>query len=147
MTVFSFSWCMAIATSLGTDERTSQGVALQTEKSAEHHAAFVKRIDSSPAAVMKNYGLAAAQGGAMVRVTSNRPQEILIPIPQMVDGQIPVSYFVAGTPSDAVTGYRLWDRGDGNVFLRVRLVGKSQEVSLNWSSVVLIVPASEKSKS
>jgi hypothetical protein len=146
MTFFSFCWCMATAVGLGADKGTSVGVALQTEKSAEHHAALVKRIDSAPAAVMKNHGLAAALGGAKVSVTSSRPQEILIPIPQMVNGQIPVSYFVTTTPSDAVTGYRLWDRGDGNVFLRVRLVGKSQEVSLNWSSVVLIVPAREKSK-
>ena len=131
--------------SLRADDRHDNGVVLRTEKSAERHAELMKRIESSPNIVMKASGLAGAMGGVTVRVSSSAPQEIILPVPQLASGQVPVCLFVRNEPSDAVEEYRLWNRGGGNVVLRVRLVGKRQDVKIEWSSVVLLVSDFETS--
>jgi hypothetical protein len=99
-----------------------------------------KRITSAPARVMEKSGLAGAMGGAHVRVISGDPQDILLPIPQLADGQVPVCYFIRVSPSDAATDFRLRRSEEGNVAVRVRLAGKKQDVQIAWSSVVLLAP-------
>jgi hypothetical protein len=89
---------------------------------------------------MKNSGLAGAMGGARVSVSSGDPQEVLLPIPQLADCQVPICYFISSTPADAVTEFRLRKREDDNVVVGVRLAGKKQDVQIAWSSVVLLTP-------
>jgi hypothetical protein len=89
---------------------------------------------------MAKSGLAGAMGGAHVRVFANDPQEILLPVPQLADGQVPVCYFVRSTPPEAATDYRLGKSEDGQVTVRIRLVGKQQDVQIAWSAVVLLAP-------
>src|SRR5262249_51556051 len=91
---------------------------------------------------MKNSGLAGAMGGARVRVFSGEAQEVLLPIPQLADGQVPICYFISSTPADAVTEFRLRKSEDGNVVVAVRLAGKKQDVQVAWSSVVLLASQS-----
>jgi hypothetical protein len=105
---------------------------------ARLQAELAKRITSAPARVMKKSGLAGAMGGAHVRVFSDKPQTVLMPIPQLVGGQVPICYFISSTPADAVTEYCLRQCEDGNVVVAVRLAGKKQDVQLAWSSVVLL---------
>jgi hypothetical protein len=114
------------------------GAAIRQDGLAGPQADLEKRITSAPARVMKKSGLAGAMGGAHVLVTSGDAQEILLPIPQLADGQVPVSYFIRSTPPDAATEFRLCRGEEGNVAVRVRLAGKKQDVQIAWSSVVLL---------
>ena len=104
----------------------------------ELQAELAKSIAAAPARAMKNNGLAGAMGGARVKVLASAPQEVLLPIPQLADGQVPICYFISSTPADAVTEFRLRNREDGNVVVVVRLAGKKQDVAIAWSSVVLL---------
>jgi hypothetical protein len=118
----------------------SAGVAIRQEGLASLQAKLVKRIMSTPARVMKNSGLAGAMGGARVKVSSSRPQEVVLPIPQLADGQVPVCYFISTSPADAAIEFRLRKREGGNLVVAVRLAGKKQDVRVAWSSVVLLSP-------
>lgn len=114
------------------------GTAIRQDGLAAPQADLEKRIDSAPARAMEKSGLAGAVGGAHVRVISGDPQEILLPIPQLVDGQVPISFFIRSTPPDAATDFRLCKSEDGNIAVRVRLAGKKQDVRIAWSAVVLL---------
>jgi hypothetical protein len=114
------------------------GVAIRQEGSADRQAALAKRITSAPARAMQGGGLAGAMGGAHVQVTTDAPQEILLPIPQLTGGQVPVCDFISSTPADAVTEFRLRKTADGNIVVVVRLAGKKQDVRITWSAVVLL---------
>jgi hypothetical protein len=118
----------------------SAGVAVQTDGLAARQAELAKGIAAAPARPMKGSGLVGVMGGAHVRVLADKPQEVILPIPQLVGHQVPVAYFVASTPAGAVTEYRLRTREDGNVVLGLRLAGKQQDVQLAWSAVVLVAP-------
>lgn len=118
----------------------ARDVPLHTDGLAARQAELAKSVTAAPPKPMKAAGLAGAAGGARVRVTADRPQEILLPIPQLADGQVPVAFFVESTPVDAVTGYRLRQRDGGDLVLAVALAGKKQEVRLMWSAVVLLGP-------
>jgi hypothetical protein len=116
------------------------GVVIRQDGLVELQANLVKRIKSVPAGAMKNHGLAGAMGGARVKVITNEPQEIILPIPQLAAGQVPVCYFISTVPADAATEFRLRRRDGGNVVVSVRLAGKKQNVQIAWSSVVLSTP-------
>lgn len=134
---------IAVPSSQGADGppgKISDGVAVQTDGLAERQAELAMAITSAPAKVMKAPGLAGAAGGMQLRVLADKPQEVLLPIPQLTEGQIPISLFVEATPADAVTEYRLRTREDGNVVLGVKLAGMQQEIRLAWSAVVLLAP-------
>src|SRR5262245_19861174 len=72
----------------------AKGVAIRQDGLAEPQAKLEKRITSAPARVMKASGLAGAMGGARVKVTSTEPQEIVLPVPQLAGGQVPLCYFI-----------------------------------------------------
>jgi hypothetical protein len=82
-------------------DRKDAEVVIRQDGLATPQADLEKRIRSAPAQVMEKSGLAGAMGGAHVRVVSTDPQEILLPIPQLADGQVPVCYFIRSTPADA----------------------------------------------
>jgi hypothetical protein len=113
-------------------------VAIRQDGLAGPQADLEKSISAAPQLAMTKSGLAGAMGGAHVRVLSSEPQEILLPIPQLVDGQVPISFFIRSTPPDAVTDFRLVKNADGHVVVLVRLAGKNQDVQIAWASVVLL---------
>jgi hypothetical protein len=81
----------------------------------------------------------AAQGGARVKVLQAGTHDLLIPMPQLADTQVPVFYSIITTPREAGTGYRLCKREGSNVVVRVRFSGsRDQEIKIDWSSIVLI---------
>ena len=102
----------------------SKGVAIRQEGLAEPQAELEKRIASTPPRVMKSSRLAGAMGGMRVKVTSTNPQEIILPVPQLARGQVPLSYFIAISPANAATEFRLKARDEGNVVVLIRLAGK-----------------------
>jgi hypothetical protein len=123
-------------------DRQDAGVLIQHDGLANAQVDLEKRIDSAPARVMKKSGLAGVIGGAHVRLVSTDPQEVLLPIPQLADGQVPLCYFIRSMPPQAATEYRLGKRDEGNVWVRVRLAGKPQDIKIAWSSIVLLAPQS-----
>jgi Transglutaminase-like superfamily len=123
-------------------DRKDVGVAIRQDGLAKAPADLEKRIDAAPAQVMAKSGLAGVMGGAHVRVISTDPQEVLLPIPQLADGQVPLCYFIRSTPPEAATEFRLGKRDEGDVSVRVRLAGKRQDIKIAWSSIVLLAPKS-----
>jgi hypothetical protein len=119
-------------------ENISPGVSVRHDGLAGPHAELDKAITAVPAGVMNQSGLAGATGGAHLKLTSGSPQEVILPIPQLADGQVPVCYFIRCTPLDAADEFRLRKREDCNVVVSVRLVGSRREVQLAWSAVVLL---------
>lgn len=116
----------------------TKGVAIHSDGLAARQAELAKAVTAAPPKPMKAAGLAGAAGGARVRVTADKPQEVLLPVPQVADGQVPLTFFIECTPADAVTEYRLRKREGGDMVIEVRLAGKKQEVRLAWSAVVLL---------
>lgn len=117
-----------------------QEVAIRQERLSDLQTELAKRIASAPAREMKHSGLAGAMGGARVKLFSRNPQEVVLPIPQLADGQVPLCYAITVTPADAAAEFRLRRRDDCNVVVAVSLAGKKQEVQIAWSSVVLLSP-------
>jgi hypothetical protein len=87
---------------------------------------------------MQKSGLAGAMGGAVLKLTAASPQDLLLALPQLADGQAPICYFISSTPADAIAECRLQKRDEGNFALNIRLSGKEKDVRLTWSSVVLL---------
>jgi hypothetical protein len=133
---------LLIAAGSARDKAPLEGTIIRQDGLAGLQAELGKRISSAPARVMKSSGLAGAMGGAHVKVLSGQPQEVLLPIPQLADAQVPLCYFISSTPADAVTEFRLCKRDEDNVVVAVRLAGKKQDVQIAWSSVVLLAPRS-----
>jgi hypothetical protein len=119
-------------------ENISPGVAVRQNGLVAPHAELDKAIAAAPAKVMRQPGLAGATGGAHLRLTSGSPQELILPIPQLADRQVPVCCFISCTPPDSADEFRLRKREDCNVVLSARLVGRGREVQLAWSAVVLL---------
>jgi hypothetical protein len=113
-------------------------VAIRQDALAAFHTELAKTITSAPAAVMSKAGLAGAMGGARLRVTSSNAQEVLLPIPQLADGQVPLCFVIRTTPPDAATEFRMRKTEDGNVAVLIHLAGKKQEVEIAWASVVIL---------
>jgi hypothetical protein len=125
----------------GADEKPAtgtNGVVLRRDGLANPQEELEKRIEAAPAGAMTGTGLAGAVGGLHVRVTADAAQEVLVPIPQLVGGQVPLCLFVRAEPADAATDFRLRTRDNGDVVLVVHLAGKKQEVRITWAAVVLL---------
>ncbi len=120
-------------------DNISPGVSIRQDGLVGRHSELDTAITAAPVGVMKQSGLAGVMGGAHLKLTSGSPQEVILPIPQLADGQAPVCYFIRCTPPDAAGEFRLRKRDDCNVVVSVRLVGGRRDVQLAWSAVVLLV--------
>jgi hypothetical protein len=88
---------------------------------------------------MKGSGLAGAMGGMNLKAQRAGTYDVLLPLPQLADGQAPVFYRLGAKPKTALTACRLQERSDGNAFVNLTLnVSKGQKVAIEWSSFVLI---------
>jgi hypothetical protein len=102
------------------------------------HEELAEKLAAAPAKVLGGPGLAAAQGGARVKLLRRGTAEVLLPLPQLAGGQVPVCYTIRCTPASAAAEVRLRLRDDSNHVVTVRLTGElDQEVQLYWSSIVL----------
>lgn len=123
----------------------SQGVAIQPDNDLPAlQQDLEKSITDAESRRMNQAGLAGVMGGTHVKISSSRVQEILLPLPQLVDGQVPLSYFLGSSLPDAVTEVRLRRLEDCNDVVSVRLTGKGREVQITWASVVLLAPQNVK---
>ena len=117
----------------------TSGTVIKQEGMAALHETLASAVTSAPVNAMSQPGLVGILGGAHVKLLTAGTQEVLLPLPQLVDGQVPVCYFIRSTPPDASTEFRLREREHVNVVVSVRLKGdRNQEVQIDWSAVVLV---------
>lgn len=94
-----------------------------------------------PARTMRGSGLAGAMGGVNLKAQWAGSYEVRLPMPQLSDSQAPVFYCLNTKPKTVLCTCRVHVRNDGNAFVVLKLdVSKDQEVTVEWSSVVLIAP-------
>jgi len=114
-------------------------VVIEQSEMAPLQEQTAKLIASAPSVLMKGSGLAGALGGARVKVLKAGTHEVLIPIPQLADAQIPISFSITTTPREAGAGYRFCRREDSIVVVNVQLNGsRDQEIKIDWASIILI---------
>lgn len=115
------------------------GIVVEQAGMAALHERITKAITSAPSRVMGDTGLVGTMGGVHLKVLKAGLHEVFIPVPQLADTQIPISYAITTIPPDAGAEYRLRIREGLNVVVSVRLEGKqNQEIQINWASIILI---------
>jgi hypothetical protein len=125
-------------------EDPSRGVVIQPKAWDELHEDLAETIKKSNSKTMTGPGTVGCLGGARFKLVKTGTHIVTMPLPQMVDGQVPISFCVRGTPSNAVVEYRVQRRDESNDILSVTLKGdRSQEVQIEWASVVLIAEKPE----
>lgn len=131
----------------GTEDPTLQkmapAVVIQQQGMDALHEELAAKIRSPITETMTNPGFVGALGGVHVKLLKTGLHEVLLPVPQLVDGQVPVCFYIRSTPRDAAVEYRIQRREELNDIVSVKLNGeRNQEVQLEWSSVVLITETS-----
>ncbi|MFO0012592.1 MAG: transglutaminase domain-containing protein [Planctomycetota bacterium] len=117
----------------------SRGVVIQPQNSDDLFQELAGWINTFTSKNMSGPGTVGALGGARFKLMKTGTLLVTMPLPQVVDGQVPVSFCIRCTPSNAVVEYRVERRDESNDVLRVKLKGdRGQEVQLEWASVVLI---------
>ncbi len=120
-------------------EPISTGILLARTDTSPLHEETVATVRSISPRVMGGTGLVGAMGGVRLKVLMTGTHEVLIPLPQLADAQIPVSYTIVPNPREAIVECRLRSRGDSNVVAHIRLNGnRDQEIEINWASVVFV---------
>lgn len=122
-----------------TPKNLSPAVVIKQQGMDALHEELAAKVTSASAGTMAKPGLVGVLGGVRVKLLKTGTHEVLLPLPQIVDGQVPVCYYVRSTPSDAAVEYRIQRREELNDILNVQLKGENnQEVQLEWSAVVLV---------
>jgi len=117
----------------------SAGVIIEPASMTALQQQAALAVTSAPPRFMKGPGLAGAVGGTHVKLLKAGPHELVFPMPQLADTQVPIVYTVTTTPSEVVKEHRLRQREGSNLVVSVQLEGKpDQEVEITWSAVVLI---------
>jgi hypothetical protein len=101
--------------------------------------AITKTMTSAPSRMPKAAGLVGIRGGARVKMLQAGTHEVLLPMPQLTEAQIPVSWAITATPQAAGKEFRLRQRDGSNVVITVKLAGTpDQEIQMEWSALILI---------
>jgi len=116
---------------------TSQGVVIdQPDKETLPNEVT---SPSSSSTTMKSPGIAAVMGGTHIKAFKSDTYEVLLPMPQLADSQVPIYYYISTKPEQSLLEYRLQRRDESNVVVYVKLKGiKNEEIQIDWSSFVLI---------
>ncbi|MCF7673787.1 MAG: hypothetical protein K9M97_00465 [Akkermansiaceae bacterium] len=123
----------------GVPENVSPGIVIEQPGLVTLEGQIPKAVTAAPPRVMKGGGLVGALGGARVKLLAAGPHEVLLPMPQLTETQIPVCYAILTTPREAGKEYRLSMREASNAVVRVQLQGsRNQEVQIDWSSIILV---------
>lgn len=128
------------ATPVNTPSHLSPPVVIQQQSLlAVFHESLSEKITSANTESLAGPGLVGAVGGVNVKLLQVGEHEVLMPLPQLVDGQIPLCYFVRSIPAEAVTEYRIQKREELNDVLTIKLTGKrDDQIQLEWSAVVML---------
>ena len=106
----------------------------------------LKRIHTVyPKRAMKGNGLVGVLGGVNLIAHQKGSYDVLLPIPRLVDKQVPIFYSLSVKPESALSSSRLQVREDGNAFLSLVFnADQNTELTIDWSAVVLITPMAIK---
>ena len=116
-----------------------QGVVIDQVRRSSVHDQMVKLMTSAPSRRIKGGGVACIQGGGRVKLMTSGTHEILLPMPQLTDSQIPLCYAVITTPLKSGSQFRLCERQGSNTVVTVQLNGtQGQEVKIDWSALILL---------
>lgn len=128
-------------------QKLSPAVVIKQQGMDDLHKALAARIASAKTGSTASPGLVGALGGAHVKLLGTGTQEVILPLPQLADGQVPVCFYIRSTPRDVAVEYRIQRREEMNDIVSVKLKGeRNQEVQLEWSSVVLIAGKADSSR-
>jgi hypothetical protein len=136
----------ALAIAAGYDGRSasspgevSSGIVIEQSDLALLQDQATTAVKSAPTRTLKSGGLIGVLGGARVKLLSDGAHEVLLPMPQLSESQIPLCYAITSTPREAGKEYRIGQRLGSNAVVTVRLQGPlDQEVQLDWSSIILV---------
>ncbi len=118
---------------------TTARVVIQEPGRRSFREQITAATSTATARAMQGTGLAGAMGGIQVKILTPGPHDLLLPMPQLMDCQAPVTYALNCAPEQALVEARLQEQAQGNVFVNLKLKGEpGQEVRIGWSSVVLI---------
>lgn len=121
--------------------RPLPGVSIDREGMASVHRQLNAAIEAAPKEPMQTPGLVGSQGAARVRLVRSGTHDVLLPIPQLLESQVPVIFCIKTEPAAAAKDCLLAERAENNWVVRVRLAGDANdEVAIEWAAVVLIGP-------
>jgi hypothetical protein len=110
------------------------------------HEQLAARVASANSGIMTKPGLVGALGGVRVKLLKSGSHEVFLPLPQMVDGQVPICYYIRNSSQKTAVVFRIQRREDLNDIVSVQLTGeRNQEVQLEWSSVILVAETAASS--
>ncbi len=116
---------------------TSQGVVIKQPDKESLPNELTSPSSSSRA--MKSPGIAGVMGGTHIKAFKSGIYEVLLPMPQLADSQVPIYYYISTNPEQSLLEYRLRRRDESNVVVNVQLKGtQNEEIRIDWSSFVLI---------
>lgn len=123
----------------GLSRSAAPGVVIQPSGKTDLGAQISAAASSVSARPMQGCGLAGAVGGVHVKALKAGTHDLVLPMPQLADGQVPVCYYISTTPEQALAECRLQERAAAGVFVNVTLKAtQNQEIQIDWASVVLI---------
>lgn len=121
-------------------QNLSPAVVIRQRAMDTAHEQLAAKLTATHPTALTGPGLIGAMGHAQVMLHTAGNHEVLLPMPQLTDDQIPLCYYIRSRPSDAAIEYQFQRREKLNDVVRVKLRGqRKQEVQLDWSAVVLIV--------
>jgi hypothetical protein len=144
LTAWSVVICVLIGASVGGCKQkdsgrqdTLQGVVIEQPDKESLPNELTSPL--SPSKAMKSPGVAGVMGGTHIKALKSGTYEVLLPIPQLADNQVPIYYYISTTPEQVLLEYRLQRRDESNTVVYVKFKGtKNEEIQIEWSSLVLI---------
>jgi len=119
----------------------SPGILVEQAGMRALHEEMDRMVNAAPLRVMRGTGLAGALGGVHLKVRKEGEHEVLIPLVQLADTQIPLTYTLITDPKDSLVECALRSREDLNTVVSVRFRGsKDDEIEIRWTSLVLMIP-------
>ena len=138
--------CSAVVLASGCDGSSSGGATVAKGVVLEHagmdrlHAQIGGAISSAPVGVMGGTGVAGAQGGARVKLLKGGKHEVLMPLVQLTNGQVPLVYTIETEPKGALVDCRVFTRRGANVVAGLQIQGgKGEEIAIDWAAIILMV--------
>lgn len=136
----------ALTTTAGCEGRSasgpgnvSPGVVIEQSGMIAIQDQIAKAVASAPPRGTKGGGLVGVLGGARVKIMKAGTHEVLLPMPQLTETQIPVCYAIITTPRESGKEFRFRMREGSNAVVSVRLQGSRDEVvRIDWSSIILV---------
>lgn len=134
---------LAVACSRQEQNEVKQTETVERELAKSHVCSELKKFyTANQNRAMQGNGLVGVLGGVNLMTYQKGSHTIQLPMPQLVDNQVPVFYDVTVKPENVLLSKKIQVRDDKNAFLHLTLNSeKDTEISIDWYAVVLISPS------